>query len=122
MLCQQQFSFNKTIRVDNVEPITVLLVGSLFTLVTGLVSAFIMHRIKTQEGKLDTLTTDVSTLKSTAVSDSHVRAVVKEELQPLNATLTKVADSMEAIKEYIAEEKGFKAGAAAARRRVEDEV
>lgn len=111
------------------EPLTILLLGSLVTFFLGIVSFLLTHRIKTQDDKIktqdekiETMAVEMSTLKSTAVSDSHVRAVVKEELQPLNATLTKVADSMEAIKEYIAEEKGFKAGAAAARRRVEDET
>lgn len=79
-----------------------------------------LHRVKKIETTQDEHSQAITKLESTAVTDSHVRAVVKEEIQPLASTINRVADSMDVIKEYIAEDKGFKAGQAAALRRKDD--
>lgn len=51
----------------------------------------------------------ITTLQNTAVSDSHVRRVFKEELLPFSQSLQELVKSNQRIEVHIAEEKGFKA-------------
>jgi hypothetical protein len=101
--------------MDN-QDILISVIGGLVTILSSLALYF----VKRQKDIVDEHTKAIASLQSTAVSDSHVRAVVKEELSPLNHSVNKLLESMHKIEVHIAEEKGFKEGAAMAARRKED--
>lgn len=111
------------------EPtIIIKIIFSVLGTIGTFVGGYLLYKIKQADAKtaevdnkLDEHSAAITRLENTAVTDSHVRAVVKEEIQPLASTINRVADSMDVIKEYIAEDKGFKAGQAAAQRRKDDE-
>ena len=85
------------------------IIGGIVTLVVSVLGFL----IKKLWGKIDSHSSEISTLqvqqqdlKSTSVTDGHVRTIVREENQPLIHTLNKMADSMDVIKDYIAEKRG----------------
>lgn len=87
--------------------------GCLLTIISGLVVA----KVNRQAAKQEAQDKAITTLQNTAVSDSHVRRIFKEEVQSLANNLDKAVMSLHNIEVYIAEDKGFKAGRAAAQRR-----
>lgn len=103
------------------EPTSILsILSTVIGGVVAIIGRYLLHRVKKIEENQDIYSEAITKLENTAVTDSHVRAVVKEEIQPLAYSINRVADSMDVIKEYIAEDKGFKAGQAAALRRKDD--
>jgi hypothetical protein len=80
--------------------------GGLISLIVGIA----LYRIKEQDAKIDEFTKSITALQNTAVSDSHVRNVVKEELRPLTSSTEQLLKSMHNIELHIAQERGFKAG------------
>ena len=85
------------------------ILGGLISLIVTLMGGVMLHRLKKTEEKLEAFSTSITELKSTAVSDSHVRKVVKEEVAPLSDSLNELLKSMHKIEVHMAEEKGFKA-------------
>ena len=75
---------------------------------TAVISGVSLHRSNKKAELIDKLENDVTILQQIAVTDSHVRKIVKEELQPLSANSEKMLASMHNIELYIAEEKGRK--------------
>lgn len=63
----------------------------------------------------------LTVLENTAVSDEHVRRVIREEMQQMNNLLPKLMDSMHTIELYIAEQKGYKEAQALMSRRKVDQ-
>lgn len=88
--------------------ITTLIIGSTVSLITAILSGVAIHRTNKKSDAIDKLESDVTILQQIAVTDSHVREIVKEELQPLSANSEKMLASMHNIELYIAEEKGRK--------------
>lgn len=93
------------------------LLGILSTVAGG----YILHRIKSQDEKskkqdekIDNLETSITQLKATSVSEAHVRNLMKEELKPLSDTLDRLNSNVSEIKDWVAEERGFKKGLNAA--------
>ena len=101
--------------------ITPLIVGAVVSLVTTILDGVALQRVNKNGALMDKVINDVTVLQQTAVNDSHVRKIVKEELQPLAANSEKMLASMHNIELYIAEEKGFKAAKAEAQRRIKDQ-
>ena len=84
------------------------------------VAGVALHRVNKQTDRIDEYGSAITTLQNTAVNDSHVRKVVKEELQPLSVNSEKMLSSMHNIEIYIAEQKGYQAARLEAQRRVTD--
>lgn len=101
--------------MDNTTIFT-LIFGAIISVISGLA----LHRSTKQSDTVDDHSKKITALESTAVSDSHVRSIVKEEISPLNDAIKKLLDSMHNIEVHIAEEKGFKAGQALRDRRKTD--
>jgi hypothetical protein len=89
---------------------TSTIIASVFGFVLTLVSGLIISKVNRTANKQEAQDKAITTLQNTAVSDSHVRKIVKEELQPLTLTLDKVVTSLHNIEVYVAEDKGYKAG------------
>lgn len=101
--------------------ITPLIVGAIVSLITTVLAGVALQRVNKNSALMDKVINDVTVLQQTAVNDSHVRKIVKEELQPLASNSEKMLASMHNIELYIAEEKGFKAAKAEAQRRITDQ-
>jgi hypothetical protein len=100
---------------------TSLIITGVISLVFSVVAGVALHRVNKQTDRIDEYGSAITTLQNTAVNDSHVRKVVKEELQPLSSNSEKMLASMHNIELYIAEEKGRKAAILEqAQRRVTD--
>lgn len=101
--------------------LTTLIVGSVVSLITAILSGVAIHRTNKKSDVIEKLENDVTILQQIAVTDSHVRRIVKEELQPLSVNSEKMLDSMRNIEIYIAEQKGYQAARLeASQRRVTD--
>lgn len=100
--------------------LTTLIIGGVVTLITSILAGVAVHRVNKTRDRLDQTINDVTVLQQTAVNDSHVRKIVKEELQPLAINSEKMLESMHKIEMYIAEQKGYYAAKAEARRRATD--
>lgn len=90
--------------------------GILSTLLTSIV----LWKLRAQTEKNEKFSASIVKLENTAVSDEHVRKVVREEMAPVNAALPKILESMHLLETFVAEERGFKAGQRAARTRLAD--
>ena len=101
--------------------ITPLIVGAIVSLITTILAGVALQRVNKNSALMDKVINDVTVLQQTAVNDSHVRKIVKEELQPLASNSEKMLASMHNIELYIAEEKGFKVAKAEAQRRITDQ-
>lgn len=100
--------------------LTTLIIGSTVSLITAILSGVAIHRTNKKSDAIDKLESDVTILQQIAVTDSHVRKIVKEELQPLSVNSEKMLSSMHNIEIYIAEQKGYQAARLEAQRRVTD--
>lgn len=106
--------------------------ASIITWILGvfgsLVSGIALYRVKQlderereQRVRNDKVAASITALEATAVSDEHMRRVIKEEMQPMNQLIPKVMESLHQIELYVAEERGYRtARAATAARRKND--
>ena len=94
--------------------------SAIMGIITTVLAGVILWKLRSQSEKNDKFAASITALENTAVSDEHVRKVIREEMQQLNATLPELIKSMNDVKNYIAEERGYKAGQAAALRRAGD--
>lgn len=95
--------------------------GVLGTLAGSILGGYILHRIKLQdtrtrkqEDKIINLSQEITQLKATAVTEAHVRTLMKEEIKPLSDKIDSVNSNISEIKDWVAEERGFKKGLTAA--------
>jgi uncharacterized protein YqfB (UPF0267 family) len=95
-------------------------ISALMGLVYTVISAVLIWKIKSQSEKNDKFTQDITTLQTTAVTDEHVRKVMREEMQQLNIALPELVKVVREIEKYIAERRGYDAGYVAAKRRATD--
>lgn len=100
--------------------LTTLIIGSTFSLITAILAGVAIHRTNKKAEVIEKLENDVTILQQIAVTDSHVRKIVKEELQPLSINSEKMLTSQHNIEIYIAEQKGYQAARLEAQRRVSD--
>lgn len=106
--------------IKNNMDLTTLIIGGVVSLCTSILAGVAIHRANKSSDLLEKVINDVTVLQQTAVNDSHVRKIVKEELQPLSANSEKMLASMHNIEIYIAEQKGYQAARLEAQRRVTD--
>lgn len=100
--------------------LTTSIIVGVITLVTSILSGVAIHRSNRRDDAVDKNTQAITVLQQIAVTDSHVRKIMNEELRPVYANSEKMLASMHNIELYIAEEKGFKAAKSEAQRRVTD--
>ena len=90
------------------EPLTLQITAALVGLVFSVIAGILIHRANKHAEKIEFMSTAITKLQATSVSDSHVRTLIKEELQPIAGQLTSILSTMHKIEVHIAEEKGFK--------------
>lgn len=100
--------------------LTTLIIGGTISLCTSILAGVAIHRTNKKTEVIERLENDVTILQQIAVTDSHVRKIVKEELQPLSVNSEKMLISMHNIEIYIAEQKGYQAARIEAQRRATD--
>lgn len=99
-----------------------------FGVLGSLISGIALYRIKQlderakeQQARNDRVAASITALEATAVSDEHMRRVIKEEMHQMNQLIPKVMESLHQIELYVAEERGYRtARAATAARRKND--
>lgn len=87
--------------------------GTIFTSV-------VLWKLRAQTEKNEKFAASITALESTAVNEGHVRTIIKEELSPINSALPDLIRSINEVKTYIAEERGYRAGQQASQRRLTD--
>lgn len=90
--------------------LTTGIIGLVFTIISGIVLHVVTKQSRKQElveEQVSQNTESIIQLKNTAVSESHVRAILREEVQPLHQSMSNLLSSVQAIQIYIAERKGF---------------
>lgn len=102
----------------------------LMSVLGGVVSLFfwfIKHKMtKSDEAaketakRLEELEKTALSLQTTAVTDSHVRKVVKEEMEPIAQQLGKLLEVTHSIEVYMAEDRGYKAAQSSMNKRKQD--
>jgi hypothetical protein len=97
--------------------LTALIIGGVVSLCVSIMAGVAVHRSNRARDAVERNTNDITVLQQIAVTDSHVRKIVKEELQPLSVNSEKMLASMHNIELYIAEEKGRKAALLEAQQR-----
>lgn len=102
------------------DPLTTSIIMGVITLITSILAGVAIHRSNRRDDTVDKNTQDITILQQVAVTDGHVRKIIKEELQPLSLDSEKMLAIMHNIELYIAEEKGFKAARVEAQRRITD--
>lgn len=90
-------------------------------ILVSLASGYTLYKVqakdksdKERESKIENLSKEVAQLKATSVSETRVRVMMKEELKPLSDSLDKLNNNISEIKDWVAEERGFKKGLTAA--------
>lgn len=100
--------------------ILLLLLGGVVTIVSGVA----LHRSTKESDTVEEHTRKITALESTAVTDSHVRMLLKEEIKeeitPVKVTMEEVLRLARKIELRLATEDGFKEGYASAARRKTD--
>ena len=91
-----------------------------FGILGSILSGICLYKIKHQAEKNDMFARSITALENTAVSDTHVRQVIREEMASVNLILPKLMDSMHKIELYIAKEEGYRTAKADAARRKGD--
>lgn len=94
--------------------IVTVVIGGIVSLTVSILGGLVVAKVNRQATKIAEFEKAITTLQNTAVNDSHVRRIVKEELEPISSTINKLADSMHNVETFVAEERGFKAGLVAA--------
>lgn len=102
------------------DPLTTSIIMGVITLITSILAGVAIHRSNRRDDTVDKNTQDITVLQQIAVTDSHVRRIVNEELQPLRLNSERMLTSMHNIELYIAEQKGQHAARVEAQRRVTD--
>lgn len=102
--------------------LTTLILGGVVSLVTAILSGVAIHRTNKKSDVIEKLENDVTILQQIAVTDGHVRKIVREEVYPLAINSEKMLNSMHNIEIYIAEQKGYQAARLEAQRRVVDHL
>ena len=102
------------------DPLTTSIIMGVITLITSILAGVAIHRSNRRDDTVEKNTQDITILQQVAVTDGHVRKIIKEELQPLSLDSEKMLAIMHNIELYIAEEKGFKAARVEAQRRITD--
>lgn len=99
---------------------TPLIIGGCISLLFTILSGIALHRVNKQSDRIDAFSVAITALENTAVNEGHVRSIIKEELQPINSALPDLIRSINEVKIYISEERGYRAGQQAAARRIAD--
>ena len=102
------------------DTLTTSTIMGVITLITSILAGVAIHRSNRRDDTVEKNTQDITILQQVAVTDGHVRKIIKEELQPLSLDSEKMLAIMHNIELYIAEEKGFKAARVEAQRRITD--
>jgi hypothetical protein len=102
------------------DTLTTSIIMGVITLITSILAGVAIHRSNRRDDTVEKNTQDITILQQVAVTDGHVRKIIKEELQPLSLDSEKMLAIMHNIELYIAEEKGFKAARVEAQRRITD--
>lgn len=93
------------------------MINYVFSAISTLLTSIVLWKLKSQSDKNEKFASAITALENTAVNEGHVRTIIKEELQPMNNALPELVRSMNEVKQYISEEKGYRAGLAAGQRR-----
>jgi hypothetical protein len=104
---------------NNMDSNSIIITWALGIFSTVLSSIY-LWKLKAQSDKNDKFSASITALENTAVNEGHVRSIIKEELQPLNNALPDLIRSINEVKTYIAEERGYRNGQLAAQRRAVD--
>lgn len=99
---------------------TSIIVGGCISLVFTILSGIALHRVNKQNDRIDAFSIAITALENTAVNESHVRSIIREELQPINVALPELIRSINEVNRHISEERGYRNGQLAAQRRVAD--
>jgi hypothetical protein len=104
------------------------LITWIFGILASLISGLCLFKLQKQSDKdkdqavvNGDFVARLTVLENTAVSDEHVRKVIREEMQQVNVLLPKLWDSMHKIELYISEQKGYKEAQALMSRRKQDQ-
>lgn len=100
--------------------LTTIIIGGAISAVFSFLVGIALYRTQKQSERMDEFSKNIVALQNTAVSDEHVRRVIREEVQQLNTMLPKVLDALREIQTDLAEQKGYHAGQIAAQRRSTD--
>ena len=92
--------------------LTIIIVGGAVSAIFSLLVGIALYRIQKHGERMDEFAKNIVTLQNTAVTDSHVRRIVKEEIQPVGADVKEIKESMHNIEIFMAQERGFRAGLA----------
>jgi len=87
--------------------LTSILFGPFLSLCLTIVAGVAVHRTNKVKDSIDKAINDITVLQQTTVTDSHVRKILKEELQQFSANSEKMLLSMHKIEVFIAEQKGY---------------
>lgn len=87
--------------------LTTTIIGGVISLCISIIAGVAIHRTNKVRDSVDKAVNDITVLQQIAVTDSHVRRIVKDELQPLAANTEKMLASMHNIEIFIAEQKGY---------------
>lgn len=97
--------------------LSAMIIGGTISLCVSILAGVAIHRSNRARDAVEKNTNDITVLQQIAVTDSHVRKIVREEVQPLAVNTEKMLASMHNIELYIAEEKGRKAALLEAQQR-----
>lgn len=101
---------------------TALIMGGIITALTSIFSGIAIYRSNRRDDAVERNTQSITVLQQTAVTDSHVRTIIKEEMQPMNTALPEIVRSLNEFNKFMAEERGYRAGQQAAQRRLSDNL
>lgn len=99
---------------------TALIMGGIITVITSIFSGIAVHRSSRRDDAVERNTQNITVLQQTAVTEGHVRTIIKEEMQPMNQALPEIVRSLNEFNKFMAEERGYRAGQQAAQRRLSD--
>lgn len=92
--------------------LTTIIIGGVVSAFFSLLVGIALYRIQKQSERMDEFAKNIVTLQNTAVTDEHVRKVVKEEVQPVIGQLQSINASVHNIEIFMAQERGYRAGIA----------
>lgn len=92
--------------------LTTIVIGGAISAVFSFLVGIALYRTQKQSERMDEFAKSIVTLQNTAVTDEHVRKVVKEEVQPVIGQLQSINASVHNIEIFMAQERGYRAGIA----------
>jgi hypothetical protein len=92
--------------------LTTIIVGGSLSAFFSFLVGIALYRTQKQSERMDEFAKSIVTLQNTAVTDEHVRKVVKEEVQPVIGQLQSINASVHNIEIFMAQERGYRAGIA----------